>query len=117
MFWKIYNALCAQEGLSANAIAKKLNISSGTLTKWKNGTIPQNATLKKIAQYFNVSVEYLKGEEEAPKSYSITEQEKILLDSFRSTTELGRQKIIQSVLNICDEIEKNNSRKDQSNAG
>ena len=63
MFWKNFILLCAEKGLSANAVAKELSISSGAITKWKNGTIPQNATLRKIADYFNVSVNYLLGKE------------------------------------------------------
>lgn len=36
----------------------------------------------------------------------LTEQENALLAAFRGTTEEGRMKIIQAVLNICDEIER-----------
>lgn len=58
MFWKKYNSLCVERGESANAVAKKLNIASGTVTEWKNGRKPRNSTLLKIADYFGVSVEY-----------------------------------------------------------
>jgi transcriptional regulator with XRE-family HTH domain len=59
MFWEKYTALCAQQGASPNSVAKSLSIASGTVTKWKNGSVPQNATLKKIADYFGVTVESL----------------------------------------------------------
>ena len=62
MFWTIFEKLCALKGLSPNAVAKELHIASGTVSEWKKGRTPQNATLKKIADYFAVSVEYLKGE-------------------------------------------------------
>ena len=42
------------------------------------------------------------------------EQEKELLEAFRSTTEKGRFKIIQAVMNICDEIEKKSASSDTS---
>lgn len=63
MFWEIYVSLCAKQGQSPNAIAQKLDITSGTVTGWKNGRLPQNATLKKIADHFGVSVDYLLGKE------------------------------------------------------
>lgn len=61
MFWDIYTALCAKHGVSPNAVAKSLSIASGTVTNWKNGAVPQNATLRKIADYFGVSTSYLLG--------------------------------------------------------
>ena len=64
MFWDIYSDLCAKRGLSANYVAKELSISSGTITGWKQGRVPQNATLKKIADYFGVTTEYLLEKEE-----------------------------------------------------
>ena len=64
MFWEIYVKLCQQNGESPNAVAKKLSITSGTVSGWKLGNRqPQNATLKKIAGYFNVSTDYLLGKE------------------------------------------------------
>lgn len=61
MFWDIYIRLCQSKGKSANAVARELSIASGTVTEWKRGRTPQNATLKRIADYFGVSVEYLLG--------------------------------------------------------
>ena len=47
----------------------------------------------------------------------LSEQEKTLLETFRTTTELGRQRIIQSALNIYDEIEKKDTRANTKNSG
>ncbi len=63
MFWEIYIRLCRSKGLSANAVARELSIASGTVTEWKKGRIPQNATLKRLSDYFGVSVNYLLGKE------------------------------------------------------
>ena len=63
MFWKRFNYLCAKKGISANAAAKELSIASGTVSEWKKGRVPLNSTLKKIADYFDVSVDFLLGEE------------------------------------------------------
>ena len=68
MFWEKYVMLCANKGISPNAVAKELSISSGSVTNWKNGAIPQNLALKKIAEYFNVTVDYLLGKTDNPAS-------------------------------------------------
>ena len=35
MFWTNFDKLCKKKGRFANAIAKDLNISSGSITNWK----------------------------------------------------------------------------------
>ena len=61
MFFEKYSALCSKVGKSPNKVAKELSISSGSVTEWKKGRVPQNATVSKIAKYFDVSVDYLFG--------------------------------------------------------
>ena len=63
MFWENYMTLCTRNNESPNAVAKKLSISSGSVTFWKKGKVPHHSTLLKIANYFNVSVDYLLGNE------------------------------------------------------
>jgi repressor LexA len=43
-----------------------LGISIGSITKWKNGAVPRETTLLKIADHFGVTVDYLLGKEKAP---------------------------------------------------
>lgn len=62
MFWSTYVELCNAVNKAPNKVAAELGITSGTATKWKNGAVPQDRTIKKIADYFGVTVEYLKGE-------------------------------------------------------
>ena len=80
-------------------------------------TLPDGKTLIKLSQFFGVTVDYLLGVEDQnaalmQRAFDIldesdtSEQEKALLAMFRSTSEEGRLRIIQSVMNICDEIEK-----------
>lgn len=66
MFWTQYQLLCKTVGKSPNGVAKEIGLSSGTVTFWKNGKIPKSETLKKIADYFGVTVDYLLGAEKAP---------------------------------------------------
>lgn len=61
-FYKRLRDLCEERSMTVNELVKILDLSSGSPTAWKNGTIPRNATLVKIADYFGVTTEYLKGE-------------------------------------------------------
>ena len=67
MFWTQYQALCQKAGKSPIGVAKELGLSSGTVTFWKNGKIPKSDTLKKIADFFGVTVDYLLGNEAKEK--------------------------------------------------
>lgn len=60
MFWTKFVELCAKNNTKPNPVATELGISSGTVTKWKKGlSTPSDVSVKKIADYFNVPVEYL----------------------------------------------------------
>lgn len=59
MFWDNLITLCVNRNISPSALTKELSISKGVVTKWKNGSTPHQTTLLKIANYFNVSVDYL----------------------------------------------------------
>ena len=74
MFWKNYYNLCLRKGISPNAAAKEMKISSGSVTEWKKGREPQMATIKKIADYFGVSIDYLLGKDATISQISKNEE-------------------------------------------
>ena len=61
MFWDNFIKLCEQINKSPTAVISELGISRGSVTHWKAGKVPHHATLLKIADYFNVTVDYLLG--------------------------------------------------------
>ena len=63
MFFERYSALCKEHDETPNSVAKKIGASSGSVTAWKKGTDPRNATLAKIADFFGVTTDYLLGKE------------------------------------------------------
>lgn len=63
-FFDRFSALCKERGETPNSLGKKLGISSGSITAWKNGTIPRMKTLDMLARHFHVSVDYLIGNAE-----------------------------------------------------
>lgn len=60
-FYEIYRLLCQKAGKSDNAVAAEIGLSNSTVTTWKQGALPRRPTLKKVADYFNVSTDYLMG--------------------------------------------------------
>ena len=58
MFWNIFLNLCAKNSTNPSAVCKNLGLSNATATHWKQGSQPNSATLAKLADYFNVTIEY-----------------------------------------------------------
>lgn len=61
MFYDLFLDLCHQRGLSPAAAAREMGLSNATTTHWAHGSIPSSTSLSKIANYFGVSTDYLKG--------------------------------------------------------
>ena len=59
MFWDKFQYLSEIKGIKPHAVLKELEISSGSANNWKKGTIPNGEILKKIADYFEVSIDSL----------------------------------------------------------
>lgn len=63
MFWENYDYLCRKSGKSANAVAAECGVkSTGTVSAWKKGALPNSKTMTAIAKHFNISVEELTGD-------------------------------------------------------
>ena len=62
-FFARFSSLCKESGTTPNAVAKRIGVSSGSVTAWKRGTAPRNATVTAIADYFGVTTDYLLGKE------------------------------------------------------
>ena len=65
--WEIFKKLCDNKGIKPSNVAVELGIPTSTISGWKLGQYtPKTDKLKKIADYFNVSLEYLLGEQKTP---------------------------------------------------
>ena len=50
--------LRAKNGISQGKLEKELGFSNGSISKWRN-SLPNPTRLQKLAEYFDVSVEFL----------------------------------------------------------
>lgn len=68
MFIKRLMALIEQKGITKNKMLSDLNLGKNSFVNWDNrGTIPGGETLASIAEYFDVSVDYLLGNTDTKK--------------------------------------------------
>lgn len=88
MFWNIFLTLCANNNKSPNAVCKELKLSNATATHWKKGSKPNDTTLKKIANYFNISIDELKNEQIKEKALPEKEELKTDTESLSSLKKL-----------------------------
>ena len=62
MFAQRLKAIRNKKGLTQIQFAEKFNISSGTIAMWETGKrAPEKDTIIKLAQFFDVSTDYLLG--------------------------------------------------------
>ncbi|MBS7175878.1 MAG: helix-turn-helix transcriptional regulator [Clostridiales bacterium] len=62
--------LCEKNHVKPSVVAEAVGLTKSSATYWKRGAEPKGDTLRKIAEYFGVSVDYLLGETDEKKSAS-----------------------------------------------
>ena len=66
--------LCEEQKISINELEVKLKLGTNTLYSWKKQK-PNSVNLEKIADYFDVSVDYLLGRTDKKRYYDLTEKD------------------------------------------
>ncbi|MFT3952745.1 MAG: helix-turn-helix transcriptional regulator [Oscillospiraceae bacterium] len=79
--------LMISRGINAKKVSDATGISTGNISDWKSGrSVPSLDKIKQLADYFNVSIDYLLGNEQNEKS-PLSEEDRELLDVF---SQLGK---------------------------
>ena len=73
IFFTRYCQLCRGLGKSPNGLAKELGIPSGSISAWKRGTMPHNSRILSLAEFFDVSPDYLCGKTDNPRVIPMSE--------------------------------------------
>ncbi len=94
-------------------LAEYLGLSANTVCEWeKNRSEPSIQTIRKLAEFFDVSADYLLGLEDdfgartatnaAPMRESLTEKERALLEAFRQLLPETQDFILRSTQGMND---------------
>lgn len=77
------------KGIKPSSMMKDLGFSSGLFSQWKSGLQkPSMEKIEKIAEYLNVSVDYLLGSDESPANehyrrlQALTPEQRLLLENM-----------------------------------
>lgn len=71
--WEIFEKLCQERGVSVYRVCEETGIKSSAMSAWKKGKYNfKQEKLQLIADYFGVSVEYLRTGEEPNEGYYIS---------------------------------------------
>ena len=93
-FWERFYELCLENKTKPNPVAAQLGISTATVTRWKNGSYPSSKYLQKLANYLNVSTDYILGKTNIKK-------EQTALGELPASEEM--QKLLQETSTLSDE--------------
>ena len=102
-----FRNLRVERKINQQKIAMDLQISQASVNKYENGSAePDIGTIKKIAEYFAVSTDYLLGisETRMPLTKSdLTEEEIKHLAKYKSLTEIQKEKVGAYIQGMLDE--------------
>lgn len=104
MFYDTIIELCKKHNVKITPLVISLGGAKSSPTNWKNGTSPNSDIVIKLAEYFNVSTDYLLLGKES-KAIVLSDDERILLDSFNRLSDRGKGQIIERI-KVIEENEK-----------
>ena len=64
MFKENFIKLCNKKGVAPSKACRDVGLAPATFSCWNEDSVPRQATLLKIADYFGVTVDYLLGKEQ-----------------------------------------------------
>ena len=67
MYYDRFKLLCERKGEKPTPVVQKLGLSRGNLQNWQEGSTVNSDILCKVADYFNVSIDYLVGRTDNPE--------------------------------------------------
>lgn len=115
MFYERLKKLCDERGLAlTNVVVNELHMSRGNLSRWKNGNVPKGDTLSTLAEYFEVSTDYLLGTDELKRdcltaldnqALSLTADEVRLILKYRALDDEGRTMVESTLIQETRRVE------------
>lgn len=110
MFYENYVRLCNSVNKTPSSVAVEMGIAKPTVTRWKNGSNPNSATLYKVADYFGVPVEYLLTDHSGQKENPTEIPGEVNTDNI---SELLDKMTTPDLINLLGEITETLKRRDE----
>ena len=112
MYYENFDNLCRINNIKPNKVSKDTGIATSTLSSWKKGVYtPKQDKLQLIAEYFNVSVDYLLKKndyeiviEYAEKDVILSNSDARLKEYALKLSKLSEDKQ-QQIMNLIDMLE------------
>ena len=134
MFYDRFKLLCQRKNISCTKAATEMGLSNSTPTKWKKtAASPDSSTISRIADYFEVPVEYVMGVstdsqideanfrlaelEKAQKTATAEEADEIAVEIDGLRESLHDLTFIQTIEAAADRQDKKNTRPAKSGTG
>lgn len=57
-FWEKICSLCSAKGITPSKLAESIGMSRGAVTRWREGSIPSDYNIGRIASFFGVPSSY-----------------------------------------------------------
>ena len=92
-FYETFLFLCNSKQKTPSRVALDIGVSKTAVTRWKRGYSPTDANLQKIADYFDVTVQYLKSKEQQEIKKPLSENEERLNELYEMTKGLNKNEI------------------------
>lgn len=92
--------LCKKKGTNFSKLEKENGISNGQVARWDNQN-PKVNSISKIADYFNVSIEYLIGKEVLTIEKQMTDDMHEVVEKMKGMTK-KEQKQVRDIVNVLD---------------
>lgn len=98
MFYDNFEKACTLKGEKPNPVAIKCGGTKSSASSWKKGSSPNSEIVVSIANYLNVSTDYLLLGEE----HLLTEQQQQILDLFNQLSSDGKIRLLERAETILE---------------
>lgn len=93
--YSVFEKLCNRNHVTPYKVSKETKIATSTLSDWKSGkSTPKQDKLKKIADYFNVSVDYLMTGEENSITDDMVSEHIELISLYENLTQEQKDHVL-----------------------
>ena len=101
MFFEQFKLICSMRGTTPTSVIRKIGLSSGNVTSWKNGASPKKDVIEKLAQELNVPVSaFFEGG--LPSLPQLQPEEAELLEVYRQLGQSGKRRLMGKAYELLD---------------